>query len=233
MSIFITGDTHGTFDAEKLSYFDGKDDLLSKEDYLIICGDVAVCGLSDEDDREVKDLLHSLPVTVLFIDGNHENFEKLNSYPVEEWHGGLVHILEDDIIHLMRGQVFHIDGKTFFTMGGAHSADYMYREPYVNWFPEELSSEKEMEDGLQNLESAGNHVDYILTHTGPSEAVAAMGPDFAEKGDGEEDAFQLYLQKIADRTEFRDWYFGHFHEDIDIGDGFHCVFDDIVRLPET
>ena len=29
--------------------------------------------------------------TTLFVDGNHENFDRLYEYPVEEWHGGKVH----------------------------------------------------------------------------------------------------------------------------------------------
>lgn len=45
-------------------------------------------------------------------------------YPMEEWHGGKArHIIKDKVILLERGQVFEIDGKTFFTFGGASSHD--------------------------------------------------------------------------------------------------------------
>ena len=48
----------------------------------------------------------------------------LEDYQLEEWHGGKVrHILRDQIIYLERGQVFKIEGKKFFTFGGASSHD--------------------------------------------------------------------------------------------------------------
>ena len=41
MSIYITGDTHGTFDLRKVVYFfKGREEDSSRDDYLIICGDV-------------------------------------------------------------------------------------------------------------------------------------------------------------------------------------------------
>ena len=48
----------------------------------------------------------------------------IEEYNLEEWHGGKVrHILRDKIIYLERGQVFKIEGKKFFTFGGASSHD--------------------------------------------------------------------------------------------------------------
>ena len=120
MTVFVTGDIHGTLDIDKLPrYFNVRNDV-SKDDYLIICGDVGVCGFSKANETETRRILSALPVTVLFVDGNHEQFDELNSYPVERWAGGKVHFIEDDIIHLMRGQVFEIDRYKFFTFGGAH-----------------------------------------------------------------------------------------------------------------
>lgn len=73
------------------------------------------------------------------MDGNHENFDLINEYPVEEWCGGKVHIIRCDkegkpkIIHLMRGQVFEIEGKKIFTVGGAYSIDKYMRTPHRSW----------------------------------------------------------------------------------------------------
>ena len=75
----------------------------------------------------------------------------------------------------MRGQVFDIDGTTFFTFGGAYSIDKMYRTEGISWFPEELPNYEEYEEGWHNLESCGFKVDYILSHSGPREIVAAIG----------------------------------------------------------
>ncbi|MGN0394531.1 MAG: metallophosphoesterase, partial [Coprococcus sp.] len=113
MSIFVCGDIHSTLDINKLDQFLNREDL-NEKDYLIICGDTGICGFSKEQERATREYLRKLPMTVLFADGNHEQFDALNSYPIEEWHGGNVHIIEPGIIHLMRGQVYQIAEKRFF-----------------------------------------------------------------------------------------------------------------------
>ena len=228
MAFIVTGDTHGTFDMRKVvRYFSEREEDYSKEDYLIICGDVGVCGFSASDERKTREILRNLPVTTLFVDGNHENFEQLNSYEEEEWNGGKVHFVESDIIHLMRGQVYCIDGVRFFTFGGAYSIDKAYREEGLSWFPEELPSREEYEEGWENLENAGFQVDYILTHTAPREVAAAMG--YGELSEGEVE-FRQYLQRVADNTDFTAWYFGHFHEDTEVEEVFVCLYDELVEL---
>lgn len=165
MHFVISGDTHSTLDIGKnVDFFNEHEGEYTKEDYLIILGDVGVYGMSPVEESNTSKVLRELPVTVLFIDGNHENFDELNSYPVDIWNGGKVHFIEDNIIHLMRGQVFNIEGVRFFTFGGAYSVD-------ETRFPEEIPNREEYEEGWKNLEKADFKVDYILTHTGPSEVV--------------------------------------------------------------
>ena len=230
MSFIITGDTHGTLDIGKLvNYFNEHEGEFSEEDYLIICGDVGVCGFSAQRETETREVIRSFPVTTLFIDGNHENFDHLNSYGVDEWNGGKVHIIENGIIHLMRGQVYKIDGVKFFTFGGAYSVDKIYRTEGISWFPDEIPNREEYEEGWNNLERNGFEVDYVLSHTGPREVVAEMG--YGEMSDDEIELRQ-YLQRVADYTDFKAWYFGHFHEDTEVEDLFFCLYDEIVRLPE-
>ena len=228
MAFIVTGDTHGTLDIAKVeNFFIGLEEYYSKNDYLIICGDVGVCGFSADNEAETRRILRSLPVTTLFIDGNHEHFDKLNSYGIEEWNGGKVHFIEEDIIHLMRGQVFCIDGVKFFTFGGAYSIDKVYRTAGVSWFMEELPNWAEYEEGWRNLEKADFTVDYILTHTGPREVVADMGYVSFTEG---ELGLRQYLQRVADETQFTAWYFGHFHEDAEIEDTFYCLYDEIIEI---
>ncbi len=228
MSFFITGDTHGTLDLDKaIRFFDEHDGEYSEEDYLIICGDVGVCGFSASGERATREALRNLPVTVLFVDGNHEHHQNLNDYPVEEWNGGKVHRIENTIIHLMRGQVYDINGTTFFTFGGAYSIDKYIRQEGIDWFPEEIPSREEYEEGWKNLEKAGFQVDYIISHTAPREVAAAIG--FGEMSDDETELRQ-YLQRVADYTDFTAWYFGHFHQDEEVEGQFFCLYDDIIEL---
>ena len=54
----------------------------------------------------------------LLMVSNHENFDLLAQYPITEWHGGHVQFIRPHVLHLMRGQIFDINGFTFFCMGG-------------------------------------------------------------------------------------------------------------------
>ena len=228
MSILITGDTHGTYDIGKLTqFFENAEDSYTKEDFLIICGDVGVCSVAGKANSDAtRKVLRELPVTVLFIDGNHENFNELNSYAEEQWHGGKVHIIEDDIIHLMRGQVFYIEGNLFFTFGGGYSLDKMSRSEGIDWFPEEMPSKAEYQEGMDNLEQADFQVDYVITHTAPTDVAWELGFD---QIDGEMDLRQ-YLHRVSEWTEFSGWYFGHFHVDELVDDRYYCLYDEVVVI---
>ena len=87
MAIFITGDTHGEFSRLHPAAFPEQSNL-TKEDYIIICGDFG--GVWDGSDTEQQwlDWLAARPFTTLFVSGNHENFDLLRSYPISQWHGG-------------------------------------------------------------------------------------------------------------------------------------------------
>ncbi len=226
MAFIITGDTHGTLDIQKLIvFFDEHENEYTADDYLIICGDVGVCGFNPDDEKETRRILRDLPVTVLFVDGNHEHHQRLNDYPVDEWMGGKVHVIESGIIHLMRGQVYDIKGMTFFTFGGAASIDRNVRIEGFDWFPEEIPTHEEYEEGLDNLEKCDYKVDYIISHTAPREVAAALG--YGEDST-DEIALRRYLQQIADEAEYEKWFFGHFHEDEIIEDIFYALYDELI-----
>ena len=59
MSIFVCGDIHSTLDINKLDQFIERDDLTEK-DYLIICGDTGICGLSKEQETATREYLRKL-----------------------------------------------------------------------------------------------------------------------------------------------------------------------------
>ena len=82
----------------------------------------------------------------------------------------------------MRGQIYDIGGWTYFVFGGGNSIDKGSRTPGISWWPEEMPSTEEYEEGQQNLEKHGNKVDYILTHTCPEHVAERMVPNFPSKG---------------------------------------------------
>lgn len=97
--ICATGDTHGNFERFQPEYFPEQAEM-TKEDYMIICGDFGGLWDGRKKDNRNLDWLESLPFTVLFVSGNHENFDLLEKYPVEEWNGGKVQAHLPHVIHL-------------------------------------------------------------------------------------------------------------------------------------
>lgn len=221
--MIITGDTHGSLDLEKLKIYSQTHN--TRDEYIVILGDVGVCFHGGYKDEMVRDELEKIPSKgVLFIDGNHENFELLNRYDVEEWNGGKVHKISDKIIHLMRGQVYEIEGKKIFTFGGGFSIDKEYRIEGRSWWKEEMPSKEEYEEGIKNLERVNNEVDYIFTHTAPRFICERLVREIYE---GEE-ALQYYLAEISELVAFKKWYYGHWHMDREIGN-YIGLYDIIVK----
>lgn len=123
--IYITGDCHSDFSKFETDKFPMQTEM-TKDDYVIICGDFGGIWSYEEESNQEKDWLkwvNDKNFTTLFVDGNHENFTRLYNYPVEEWHGGKVHKIRDSVLHLMRGEIFDIDNKKIFAFGGAQSHD--------------------------------------------------------------------------------------------------------------
>ena len=104
--IYVTGDTHRS-DLLGLHVFCDSHPELTKNDYIIIAGDFGGVWAKETLESDLKPF-SALPATVLFVDGNHENFDLINTYPVEVWNGVKVHKIKSDIIHWMRGRVVEV-----------------------------------------------------------------------------------------------------------------------------
>lgn len=228
--IFITGDTHGKIDFDKLTAFAEKNPELTKKDYVIVAGDFG--GLwFPEYLKEDLARYENLPFSVLFVDGNHENFDLLNGYPIEEWKGGKVHKVAPHVFHLMRGQVFTIERKTFFTFGGGTSIDKCFRVEKESWWREEIPSQKEIDEGVENLKKVGNKVDFIVTHSCDERAL--YYPPL--KGGRSEIKLKPYPDNMAlsvfeGLVDYGHWFFGHYHLDGDLTDKKTAIYREIVRI---
>lgn len=225
--IYVTGDTHRFTDIQKL--IDTKiKTKLTKEDYVIIAGDFG--GVWDkygsDYNKAALDKYDSFPWTTLWVDGNHENFDALKQYPVTTWNGGLVQHITDSVIHLMRGQVFTIDGTKFFTMGGGNSIDKMFRTEGLSWWKDEMPSQKEYETAIKNLEKHDMTVDYIITHCCGDKCLSKLmrskyHDEMNDWFDHLEDDFPL---------KYKHWYFGHYHLDKKADSKHTCLYDKIIKI---
>lgn len=223
--IFVTGDTHCPIDIHKLNKQNFDDSNLTKDDYLIICGDVGLVWQGrDREDEWWQKWLNQKKYTTLFVDGNHENHNKLDELPVETWNGGKIHRLKDSIIHLMRGQVFEIDGLKFFTMGGAESTDKEYRKEDVSWWSREMPSEEEYDEALSNLDKHNCKIDYVITHAAPDNIQYRLCPWYSHN------KLSNFLFTVDKDLKFKQWYFGHYHDDRVIDDQHTLIYNKITRI---
>ncbi len=223
--IRITGDTHG--DLSRIIFAENYKDIpLGEGDILMICGDFGFIFDGGKLERQKLDLLEQKPYTVCFIDGNHENFELLNTYPEAEFHGGRAHRIRKNIYHLMRGEIYELEGKSIFTMGGAYSADRYMRELNESYWEEELPSKAEYTSALANLGNHGMSVDIILTHTAPTSAILSLG-DVPHPHESELSGF---LEKLKYSVNYQQWFFGHLHTDKEFSKSFRSLYFECVDL---
>ena len=215
--LYVTGDTHaehGRFEYPGYAY--NRD--LQEGDILFCCGDFGY--LFDDSFGErlfMRYLAEEKPYTICWVDGNHENFDLLNTYPVEILNGGKVHVIgrdksgEPKVIHLMRGQVYEIYDHKLYTFGGAYSIDKYNRSPGISWWEQEMPTDAEMAEGNRNLEKHNYEVDYILTHTAPEKTMSLFFPEHEH-----EKRLNNYLEYVRENVKYKHWYMGHLHREEDL-----------------
>ena len=232
MSIWITGDTHIPHDIQKLTskeFPQGK--TLTKDDYVIICGDFGLVWKNNKDNEERywEKWLTNKPWTTLFVDGNHENHYRLNKLKTKEMFGGTIGIVNDSIYHLKRGEVYTIHDKKFFCMGGAFSIDHYNRTEGYDWWEHlEKPSYSEQNYGLTNLEKHNNKVDYVVSHTLPLNLKGQIKHDLFYTGKWEDDTC-AYLQHIYDNIEFEKGFCGHWHMDKELKK-YTLLYYDVIKI---
>ena len=218
--IFITGDTHGDIDYKKLLILEEKN--LSYDDYLIICGDAGICWSPFDFTRFLR-LYSDIGCTIIFVDGNHENFDMLNMCDLVEYKGALMHQIDEHIFHVLRGEIMTLEGKTFFCLGGAISIDKAYRTPRLSWWPEEEITYHDIDNAIANLAKADNKVDYVITHCCDTKTVLKA---FGFRRDACTDQL-MFIDKVVD---YKHWFFGHYHFDRKINEKKTCLYQEIVEL---
>lgn len=226
--ILITGDTHGD-----LTRF-GKRAVkkLKKNDALIICGDFGFIWDGSAAEKKRLKWLGKKKYNILFVEGVHENFEELQKYETEEWCGGLTRHISGNLRQLMRGQVFDICNKKIFAFGGGRSED---NDAYLNpsdksaetrW-KAEIPTDKELVEGVKNLEANNFKVDYIVSYEPPAKI-----SEFLELGKTDRSHVNTYLEEIREKTDFKRWFFGRHHLNKLIPPKFQAIFDNVIDAAE-
>ncbi len=220
--IYITGDTHGGYDdfLNRIYQFP-----ITEDDTVIVCGDFGFVWDTPSHRQSLAKLTLE-PFTIAFVDGNHEDFNLLYTYPVLDWNGEKAHKIADNIYHLMRGQRFEIEGKSFFTMGGAYSIDKAMRVEGKSWWQQELPTNEEYKIASETLKACDYKVDYVLSHTVPQSIIHYLGkvPDMHDA------ELTGYFEWLYGELNFKRWFAGHFHVNRLVRDNVQILFDEVIRI---
>lgn len=251
--IYITGDCHADWKKFSKDSFPEQTDM-TREDFVIVCGDFGLWH-NNKTERWWFKWMEEKNFTILFVDGNHENFDRLYSdeFEVVDFHGGKAHKIRENVYHLMRGYIFDLCGKKFFAFGGASSHDIddgildrkdfqndkelvdeynrrtrrgeMLRINHVSWWKEEMPNQEEMDFGLKTLAEHDNKVDFVLSHCCPQEVASLFS-----HGSYKPDELTSYFNVVANTIEFSKWFFGHYHNNTQVMSKFVMLYEQIVRV---
>lgn len=229
MNYYITGDIHGSIERiKRFCSIIGKEEI--KNSVLIILGD---CGfnyyLGKRDDMLKKDA-EELGLMLFCVKGNHElHADQISSYKIKEWNDGPVYYEEKypHILFAKDGEVYNINGKKIFVLGGAYSVDKQYRlmRGWM-WFDTEQPSDETKMHALKTLTEINWKVDVVLTHTAPlkSEPIHMFMSNIDQSS--VDKTTETFLDEISDKLNFDAWYFGHYHGDWNNGK-YHMLFESI------
>ena len=221
--VYVTGDTHGDFSRFQNAVLK----KAGQNDIVIVCGDFGFFWDNSKKEQKYRKKLTELKYTVAFLDGCHENFDMLEKFPVTEWNGGRAQVIAPNLVHLMRGEIYTLCGKTFFTFGGGHSQDFEFRTA-ENWWEQEQPTYQEILHASENLKAHDNEVDYIITHEPPASLKDCLRVDVMQRLE-----VHAFFEDLTTICSFRQWYFGKCHLNRYVPLKYYAVFDEIYPLHDT
>jgi len=210
--ILVLGDTHGNIGAATYAVQNAAAlDITT----IIQCGDFGLWdhfkdGIDFLDELNAE--LMNNEIILVWVDGNHENFDRLEWYcannPKNMW--GQVFI-RSNILYSPRGCKFKHEGKMFMTVGGAVSIDKAMRKKGVSWWAQEQLTESDLKVITERHEASPGYIDYLFTHDCPTNA------PFGErlKNDPESQAHRQRMDKLGKVIKPGLWFHGHMHSKYD------------------
>ena len=244
---YITGDKHGAFGKVKKFC---RDMGTRKNDVLIILGDTGFNYYGDERDDKLKQELSEQNITLFCLHGNKENRpENVGTYGIRNFCGGKVYYEPryPNIYFAIDGETYTFEGKRYMAVGGAHSVDKMRcLDKGLPFFEDEMPSDAVKAAVEQELESMGNSIYGMLTHTCPlkylpvemfmstrQSAEIRRKPRKAKhkklfKPDIDRST-EEWLDSLEEKLDYNVWFCGHYHIDKQI-DKINMMFHDIRPL---
>lgn len=220
--IFVTGDIHG--DIERFSSKESK--AIKKGDTLLVCGDFGFVWEGSKSEQKLLKKLGKKKYHIAFVDGSHENHELINKYEKIIWNGAEAHKISGNLVHLISGNIYEIEGKKVFVFGGGEPLD-------TDIFPvsQESSSLPTLEDlkkAVDNIKKENFEVDLIITHEPPEQIKNFLNLNNSVNIN----IVNSFLDEVGKGTKFEKWYFGHCHCDKVVTKKHTAVFNRILQTEE-
>lgn len=214
--IYVTGDIHGDYD----SLSERPLSKLKKGDTLLVTGDFGF--IWDNSNKEKSNLkkLAKKKFDILFVEGAHENFERLREYPEVDLYQAKARRIDRNIYCLKRGAIYEIGGKQIFALGGGLPP--YEDEPHIA--PPSMPTDDELKHAVDTIQKHRRQVDIILTHEAPA-SVKRMVDRKATVND-----LNIFLDTVMKNTRYDRWYFGALHRDTAVSDKLICVFEEVHKV---
>lgn len=223
--VYLMGDIHGQT-APVENFWRRLDQKVDSSDTLILLGDVGANYYLNGRDAKFKKKLGKFGFTYFCIRGNHEDRPENcaaahpNEWHQEEFFGNTVWV-EDKFpfikYALDQVAVYNIDNYSTLVVPGAYSIDKYYRiEKGWTWFEGEQLTDNEKQAGIKII--LKSKFDYVLSHTCPANWTPYIQDLFINKNQLKIDkSMERYLQYIDSNITYKRWYFGHYHDNRDLG----------------
>lgn len=130
-----------------------------KPDVYLHVGDFGVWTWAGIFLSMVNSQLDEQNVELWIVDGNHEDFNLLKTFPYDD--RGL-QVIRSHIFRIPRGHAWEWSGKKFVGLGGAFSVDRSKRTPEISWFLEETITDQDFQKTVDNKTA-----DILISHDAP------------------------------------------------------------------
>lgn len=220
MKILFQGDTHGSMSSINLALVEAQK---NECDMVLVVGDFGYGWDDGRFLRKCNKAATSYEIPIYWIDGNHENFDRLEEHGMFK-HGPIpVHVKDQTgefpmVRYIPRGTAFGPKDCSILCLGGAYSIDCSHRVIGKSWWPQETIT---YQDVVRTLHQAEVHRPKILvTHDMPDwaftslmESDAMWVPHIRDKDKRAAASNRGALEQVYLEADPRPklWVHGHYH----------------------
>ena len=95
----------------------------------------------------------------------------------------------------------------------------------MSWWAQELPSGAEMIEGQKNLARHNYKVDFIISHCAASSIQTLIGGSLFKP-----DKLTAYFEEIRRTTEFKKWFFGHYHDNKNVSAKDILLWEQMIQI---